>query len=116
MDSKTQEINIKEHKPRDYSFIKNNHYTNKIIKATSKDGQVRYFKTFYYCGKQLSINQGIVKYSCDKTNKCYGGKSKIDKIFWKFEYITDNDEINKINDKIEFKPKKIHNKNITLDS
>jgi len=112
MNSETENIIQSEpnkvRQPRDYSFIRNNHYGNIIIKATPRLNKVdqpekaRYFKTFYYCGKQLGVNQGIVKYSCDGTNKCYGGKSKIDKTLWNFKYVNDIPV-----EQIEIKPKKV---------
>ncbi|DAC81755.1 TPA_asm: hypothetical protein [Trichoplax MELD virus] len=75
-------------KNRDYSFVSKNHENVKKIKATCIDtDEVSYYHSIYNCQKKLGINCGIIKMSCDKTNRCKSGKSKVDGKKYKFDYV-----------------------------
>ena len=89
----TQQENCKKSaKNRDYAFAANNNKNRKCVKATNMTTkEVSYFFSMYSVQKNLGINAGVVKMTCEGDNYCKTGKSKKDGYFYKFEYIDEKE-------------------------
>jgi len=85
----TQQENCKKSaNNRDYTFAANNHKNKKLVKSTCiETGEIDYFHSLYSIERDLKINCGIVKMCCEKLNRVKSGKSKLNGMSYKFEYI-----------------------------
>ena len=85
----TQQENCKKSaNNRDYTFVANNHKNKKLVKSTCiETGEIDYFHSLYSIERDLKINCGIVKMCCEKLNRVKSGKSKLNGMSYKFEYI-----------------------------